>query len=206
MELGAERTSSKAGQTSNLVVSVAKDVVKDEHAPGARGERGNRALEVYRLFDVDGWHLPTIDREVSAIIHFSFVCRANAGDAPPIGAHPHEHRIDGNAMQPGRKRCVATECRQALPSGDKNILRELAGFLAVARQTQCECEHSPRMLMIQRLECTDVATLRAGDERALGVSVRERRWHRGDVDLGLFQVREHTGSEMPRRGPALERC
>ena len=100
MELGAQRAGGKTGQTSDLVVPVTKDVVKDKDAPGARRERGNGALEIHRLLDVDGSRAPIRDPDIVLVASVRLTRGTNARYAAAIAARAHEHRIERNTMQP----------------------------------------------------------------------------------------------------------
>ena len=100
MQLRAQRTFGQAGKPGDLFVSITNDVVKHEHAPRAGRQRGDGALQIDGLRDVDRRNASLLDRR--RVILTFLASEADAGRAAVLAAGAHEQRVDGNAVQPGR--------------------------------------------------------------------------------------------------------
>src|SRR5436190_4559785 len=69
----------------------------------------------------------------------------------------HEHLIDRQAMQPGRKRRFATEAAYLPEELDKDFLRQVLGFSNVLRHAQTQRIYAAIMTLVKLLEGRPVA-------------------------------------------------
>jgi hypothetical protein len=158
MELRAKRSFSVAGHPRDLFMAETVDIMQDEHAPSPRWQRGDGALEINTLLDVDRRH-GAISRRVVEIVSERY-----ASVATLIGARPHEHDIYRNAMQPRTERRVTAKGRQSLPGANEHVLRELPRLLMIGRHAKTKSVYAAGMRAIQHLERIQLARPRARDE------------------------------------------
>src|SRR4051812_28287533 len=100
MQLCAQSAFGQSGESRDLLVAVAENVVEHEDAPRARRQRGNGALEVHRLLNVDDARVACIERRRGLIARPLVAGGADASGATAVAANAHEERVDGDAMEP----------------------------------------------------------------------------------------------------------
>src|SRR3982751_481053 len=169
MQLCAQSAFGQSGESRDLLVAVAEDVVEHEDAPRAGRQRGDGALEVYRLLHVDDARVACIERRRWLVTRG--LATADAGGATAVAANLHEERVDGDAMEPGRERRIAAKGPDTSPCVDKDVLGELGGVALVGGKSQRERVDTAHVGSIECLERADVAAAGAVEERALGVAV-----------------------------------
>src|SRR5262245_39954886 len=64
-------------------------------------------------------------------------------------SHRIRHDRDGDAVDPGAERRVAPELRELRERSNERVLRELAGQIRVARQTEGESKDPRRVRVIE---------------------------------------------------------
>ncbi len=128
-----------------------------ERPPNAWRQRGNGSLQIHRRRHVDRGGTPFIHfvRIVDIVLG-----ERDARETTPFTPPLHEHRVDGDAMQPRRDARLPAKLRQRLPRLDENILRQLTRLNPVTRESQAQREHSARVRPVQLLERLHFAALR----------------------------------------------
>ncbi len=68
-------------------------------------------------------------------------------------ARATQHRIDGDAVQPGRERAVAAKLREFPPRLDEGLLGAVFRFTDIAGHPQAQSIHLVDMQAVQGLKC-----------------------------------------------------
>lgn len=136
-----------------LRVTKAIDAYQYEHVACALRKACNRALEIERR-PFSPW-IGHVGQTRSRLSDFVLDTQAAASG---------EHRVDGDAVQPGRKSAALFEVPQGPPSSDEGFLRTVLGGLALSREAQAQAVNSRRKLTVQVLEGDQVAAGGGGDE------------------------------------------
>jgi hypothetical protein len=152
-----------------LVVAISIDADQYEHVPGAQWQGANGTLDIDRPRGV------CITRKLEEFLLTGLPTR-------PVPAG--EHRIDGNAMQPGGEFAAPLKSGQSAPGGHEGFLRTVLSEFPLPGQPQAQAVHPTRVHPVNLLEGASISAARPGDEPGFSVEACGRLGNRSKLHGG----------------------
>lgn len=200
MRLG--RSFGNAEHCCNLGVTEPFHIVQDEHRPGASGESGHSIFQIEshpRLGVTCGWLVQ--QRHIGKV--------GRNGDAKPATTplpRTVEHRIHGEAMQPGRECAFTTVAADSLPDPDEDILDQFGGEYRIRAEAKAQRKNPPYVLIVERCKGEVIAAL-GGQDGRIDRNLESPGWGRVRCSCGEHPIEtpakrnEFTLQEPPCGGP-----